>query len=161
MHKRMPRPTQTRRLAWTGLVTLTVLALLLTIYSPAPIAHAQEPEPTTTPGADSKVPPPPGDCWNGVLSDEPLHCHILEEAQRAGHIEVVAMYQVHERRFFEGPLHIYLRQAEPLSSEVGDFLRDKAYEYIEIPEARERYRDVCMPRSIKVYPPSGASEGLP
>ena len=71
------------------------------------------------------------------------------------------MYQVHERRFFEGPLHIYLRQAEPLSSEVGDFLRDKAYEYIEIPEARERYGDVCMPRAIKVYPPPEAPEDCP
>ena len=161
MPERTIKPTRTQRPIWTGLVTLVVLVLLLTIYSPAPIAHAQESEPTPTSEAGSKVPPPPGDCWNGVLSDEPLHCHILEEAQRAGHIEVVAMYQVHERRFFEGPLHIYLRQAEPLSSKVGDFLRDKAYEYIEIPEARERYRDVCMPRSIKVYPPSGASEGLP
>ena len=161
MPERTIKPTRTQRPIWTDLVTLAVWVLLLTIHSPAPIAHAQEPEPTPTSEAGSKVPPPPGDCWNGVLSDEPLHCHILEEAQRAGHIEVVAMYQVHERRFFEGPLHIYLRQAEPLSSEVGDFLRDKAYEYIEIPEARERYGDVCMPRAIKVYPPPEAPEDCP
>ena len=157
MPERTPRQTRTRRLAWTGLVTLAVLVLLLTIYSPAPIAHAQEPEPTTTPGADSKVPPPPGDCWNGVLSDDPLHCHILEEAQGAGHIEVVAMYIAHDR----GPLHIYLRQTEPMSSEVGDFLRNKAYEYIEIPEAREHYGYACMPIVIKVIPAPEAPGGLP
>ena len=84
MPERTPKPTQTRRLAWTDLVTLAVWVLLLTIYSPAPIAHAQEPEPTPTPGAGSKVPPPPGDCWNGVLSDEPLHCHILEDGGPEG-----------------------------------------------------------------------------
>ena len=155
MHKRTSKPTQTRRLAWISLVALAVLVLLLTIHSPVPIAHAQEPEPT--PRAGSTVPPPPGDCWNGALSDEPLHCHILEEAQRAGHFEVVAMYTTHRR----GPLHIYLRQTEPLSSEVGDFLRDKAYEYIEDPEAREYYGYACMPRITRVIPAPEAPEDCP
>ena len=35
---------------------------------------------------------PPGDCWGGALSAEPLHCYILEEAQRAGVIEVAAIH---------------------------------------------------------------------
>ena len=158
MHKRIARQTRTRRLAWTGLVTLAVLiSLLLTTYS-TPIAHAQEPEPTPTSGAGSKVPPPPGDCWNGVLSDEPLHCHILEEAQRAGHFEVVAMYLSSREG---GPLHIYLRQTEPLSSEVGDFLRDKAYEYIETPEAREYYKRACLLTVFGTLPPSEPPEDCP
>ena len=92
-----------------------------------------------------------------MLSDDPLHCHILEEAQGAGHIEVVAMYIAHDR----GPLHIYLRQTEPMSSEVGDFLRNKAYEYIEIPEAREHYGYACMPIVIKVIPAPEAPEDCP
>ena len=35
---------------------------------------------------------PPGDCWGGALSAEPLHCYVLEEAQRAGVIEVAAVF---------------------------------------------------------------------
>ena len=141
---------------WTGLLTLATLVMLLITVPSAPTAHAQEPKPTPTPES-SNVPPPPGDCWNGALSRDPLHCHILEEAQGAGHIEVVAMYIAHDR----GPLHIYLRQAEPLSSEVGDFLREKAYEYIEIPEAREHYGYACMPIVIKVIPAPEAPEDCP
>ena len=157
MPERTIKPTRTQRPIWTGLVTLAALITLLLAATSAPIAHAQEPEPTPTPGAGSTVPPPPGDCWNGALSDEPLHCHILEEAQRAGHFEVVAMYTTHRR----GPLHIYLRQTEPLNSEVGDFLRDKAYEYIKDPEAREHYGYACMPRIIRVIPAPEAPEDCP
>ena len=157
MPERTTKPTRTRRLAWTSLVTLGVLVLLLITAPSGPIAHAQEPEPTPTPEADSKMPPPPGDCWNGALSDEPLHCHILEEAQRAGHFEVVAMYTAHD----SGPLHIYLRQTEPLSSEVGDFLRDKAYEYIETPEAREYYKRACLLTVFGTLPPLEPPEDCP
>ena len=35
---------------------------------------------------------PLGDCWGGALSAEPLHCYILEEAQRAGVIDVDAIF---------------------------------------------------------------------
>ena len=35
---------------------------------------------------------PLGDCWGGALSAEPLHCYVLEEAQRAGVIEVAAVF---------------------------------------------------------------------
>ena len=127
MHERTTKPTRTRRPAWTGLVTLAVLVTLLITVPSAHIAHAQEPAPT--PG-DSSVPPPPGNCWNSDLSKDPLHCHILEEAQRAGHIEVTAVYLAPSRG---GVLHIYLRQTEPISSEVVDFLREKTYEYLESP----------------------------
>ena len=109
MPGRMHTPDKIWRLAWTGLLaTVATLVMLLLIAPSAPIAHA----------ADPKPPPPPGDCWNGVLSKDRLHCYILEEAQRAGHIEVVAVYLAPGR----GPLYIYLQQTEPLSSEVGDYL---------------------------------------
>ena len=130
MHKQTSKPTQTRRLAWASLATLVALITLLITTPSVPIAYAQEPEPTPTSGAGSKVPPPPGDCWNGALSRDPLHCHILEEAQMAGHIEVAAVYLAPSRR---GVLHIYLRQTEPISSEVVDFLREKTYEYLDSP----------------------------
>ena len=66
------------------------------------------------------------DCWNGVLSDDPLHCYILEEAQREGQIDVVAMYLARDG----GALYIFLSQTAPISDAVGDFLRAKAHEYL-------------------------------
>ena len=158
MHKRTSKLTQTRRLAWTSLVTLSMLVLLLTVYSSSPTAQAQEPEQTPTPES-SNVPPPPGDCWSGALSDDPLHCHILEEAQRAGEIEVAAVYQ--SPGGGRGSLHIYLRQREPLSTSTIDYLRDKAYEYIETPEAREYYERACLPRVVKTIPPPEPPENCP
>ena len=65
----------------TGVILL-LAALLLTAYSSAiPLAHAPE---SDAPAAT----PPAGDCWGGVLSDDPLHCYALEEAQRDGVIVV-------------------------------------------------------------------------
>ena len=81
--------------------------------------------------------PPPGDCWNGALSGDPLHCYILEEAQRAGQIEVAAVYEAPS-----GPLYIFLRQDEPISEQVSSFFKEKAYEYLETPAGRGRYSAV-------------------
>ena len=65
---------------WVGLVSLAVLALVPVVYHSAALSHAQVPE------------PPPGDCWNGALTEDPLHCYIFEEAQRAGEIDIAAVY---------------------------------------------------------------------
>ncbi len=51
--------------------------------------------------------PPPGDCWGGALSDDPLHFYVLEEAQRAGVIEVTAIYEG------GAALYVYLAQSGP------------------------------------------------
>ena len=61
-----------------------------------------------------------------MLSDDPLHCYILEEAQREGQIDVVAMYLARDG----GALYIFLSQTAPISDAVGDFLRAKAHEYL-------------------------------
>ena len=108
------------------LASLAVLALVIAVYVSTPEAQAQEPKPTPTPGTD-RVPPPPGDCWNGALSDDPVFCYFLEEAQRAGHIEVAAVYETPGG----GRLYIYLRQREHVSDEVGSFFKEKAHEYLE------------------------------
>ena len=98
-----------------GAVAVTAAALLVA-YALAQSAQAQEPE------------PPPGDCWSGALSGDPLHCYILEEAQRAGKIDVAAVYLAPGG----GPLYIFLSQTEPIDDdEVGSFLQAKAYEYLE------------------------------
>ena len=108
---------------WVGVT----LAVLFAFHAWAPAAEAQDPLGTT---------PPPGNCWNGALSKEPLHCYILEEAQRAGRIEVAAVYQ--EPGY--APLWVYLAQTAPLSDDVGAYLRDKAHEYITSSTRRSDYR---------------------
>ena len=108
------------------LLSLAALTGTLLVYGAAP-AHAQEPAPQA----------PPGDCWNSALSGDPLHCYILEEAQRAGEIEVAAVYEAPS-----GPLYIFLRQDEPISDQVSSFFKEKAYEYLETPAGRGRYSAV-------------------
>ena len=80
--------------------------------------HAQEPE------------PPPGDCWNGALSKDPLHCYIFEEAQRAGEIDIAVVYVAPG----DGPLYIFLSQTEPIGPGAISYLRAKTYEYLETVE---------------------------
>ena len=78
---------------------------------------------------------PPGDCWGGALSAEPLHCYILEEAQRAGVIEVAAVYQSPPDHNY---LYVYVshpkqRESYPWVHEdsVGAFFKTKASEFVE------------------------------
>ena len=84
-----------------------------------PVSHAQVPE------------PPPGDCWNGALTEDPLHCYIFEEAQRAGEIDIAAVYLAPG----DGPLYIFLSQTEPMGSGAISYLRAKTYEYLETVES--------------------------
>ena len=115
-----------RKQRWVILLSLAALTATLLVYGATPL-HAQEPAPQA----------PPGDCWNGALSGDPLHCYILEEAQRAGEIEVAAVYEAPS-----GPLYIFLRQDEPISDQVSSFFKEKAYEYLETPAGRGRYSAV-------------------
>ena len=75
------------------------------------IVRAQEPDSNSGSQANT-VPPPPGDCWGGALSDDPLHCYALEEAQRDGIIEVEGVYDA------SGELHIFFnyRTGPPVSA---------------------------------------------
>ena len=114
-----------RRTSGAAWVAVT-LAALLAFHAWAQAAEAQAP---------SGTPPPPGNCWNGALSKDPLHCYILEEAQRAGRIEVAAVYQ--EPGY--APLYIYLKQTAPLASDMGAYFRDKAHEYMTSPAGRADY----------------------
>ena len=102
--------------AWVG----AMLAVLFAVQAWAPSAEAQ---------ARSGVAPPPGDCWGGVLSGDPLHCYVFEEAQKAGLMEVDSMYLAPGL----APLYVYLEQSELASAELLKFLRDKTYEYMAQP----------------------------
>ena len=63
---------------------------------------------------------PPGRCWGGILSESPLHCHVLEEAERDGIIEVDAMYRAGTELF------VYLDQTEPVGDDVYQYMQRKA-----------------------------------
>ena len=115
MIKRVFELARTRWLMGTGLVSLATLTLVLVVYPSVPVSHAQVPE------------PPPGDCWNGALSEDPLHCYIFEEAQRAGEIDIAVVYLAPG----DGPLYIFLSQTEPIGSGAISYLRAKTYEYLE------------------------------
>ncbi|MYA62419.1 MAG: hypothetical protein F4X94_07595 [Dehalococcoidia bacterium] len=64
--------------------------------------------------------PPPGRCWGGILSESPLHCYVLEEAERDGIIEVDAMYGAGTELF------VYLDQTEPVGDDVYQYMQRKA-----------------------------------
>ena len=97
------------------------------------IVRAQEPDSNSGSQANT-VPPPPGDCWGGALSDDPLHCYALEEAQRDGIIEVEGVYDA------SGELHIFFnyRTGPPVTAlfDQGRFedlletLKDNARDFI-------------------------------
>ena len=110
----------------TALVILAALAMALAVYAQAPSVQAQEPKPDS-------VPPPPGDCWNGALNGDPIHCHFLEEAQTAGKIDISAVYEAPGG----GPLYIFLEQTGHVSDETGAFFKTEAYEYLESEEGEK------------------------
>lgn len=88
-------------LKWVaGLIALFVLALVFAVVD--------------------YVYPRPGDCWGGILSESPLHCYVLEEAERDDIIEVDAMYEAGTELF------VYLDQTEPVSDDVYLYLQRKA-----------------------------------
>ena len=128
----------TRYLAVLTAVVVATLALVIGFHTSISPAEAQEPKPTprtsSEPGSGS-VPPPPGNCWNGTLSGDPVFCYFLEEAQRAGEIEVAAVYKTPGG----GRLYIYFRQTETVSDEVGAFFKEKAHEYLESAEGHGAY----------------------
>ena len=95
------------------------------------------------------------DCWNGALSDDPLHCYVLEQAQRDGIIDVDAVYSA------GGVLHFYLKEGEPARGDIIEYMGD-IFEYIR-QKAQEEVRrsggDDCVLSSdgcrIGVFSPPG------
>ena len=69
-----------RRRVLSSILIVAVAFAALTV-SWNPVAHAEG---------------PPGDCCSEVLSTDPLHCYVLEEAQRDGVIEVEGIYEAED-----------------------------------------------------------------
>ena len=106
---------------------------------------AETPDAAPEPTAEVEVTPekatvgssPPGDCWGGLLSKESLHCHVLEEAQRDGEIQVVAMYEAPN-----AVLHIFLAGSRPLDWDLAGVFEQKAIEFLDGPQGVNHYRDI-------------------
>ena len=94
------------------------IALAMTAFAIAALAIYAVPSVHAT--------PPPGNCWGGALSDDPLHCRVLEEAQRDGIIEVEAIYEG------GGVLYVYLAQSDRVFIQSGGWtgVSDDVYLYI-------------------------------
>ena len=70
-------------------------------------------------------PPVDAGCFNGALSDDPLHCYVLEAAEREGIIDI-------ESIFLGGKvLYVYLHQTQPISDEVVEYFKAKSIEFVE------------------------------
>ena len=115
-----------------SIATLATLLFVLAFGLQAPV-YADDPD-----EAD-----PVEDCFGRVLSADPLHCHVLEEAHNAGIIEVDAIYGVARGLF------IYLTQDDSLGSDSLDYLRRTAQE-----EARRTGEHEC------VFDPYGCGSGV-
>ena len=127
-----PTPTQDPAPAATSVPT----AIPTSTPPPTPMPTAT---PTATPTAVATPTPRAaafvgGYCFGGALSEDPLHCWLLEQAQGDGIIDVDAIYRVGQS------LHIYLKQEEPLGEDVYRYLLEKAgtreFECLTIPFTR-------------------------
>ena len=84
----------------------------------------------------------PDTCWGGALSEDPLHCYALEEAQKAGLITVEGIYVAGDL------LRIYLAEDEWRGEDVTRFLRAKGREFAQRWPERTSYaleHDPCLP----------------
>ena len=104
-----------RQLPWPLLLAglaAGIFWLFLGVYL-TPVAHAEE---------------PPDDCWGETLSADPLHCHVIDEAQREGVIEVEGIYDDGN-----GALYIffnYLRTVEDrVYPELMEYFRQEGKEF--------------------------------
>ena len=88
----------------TATIIVSVIVGLLTIYA-VPLT------------------PPLGDCFGGLLSQDPLICYVLEQADRQDIIDVETIYDA------DGVLYFSLEQDEELSSNVYKFFEAKSVEF--------------------------------
>lgn len=109
-----------RRTAAAMLLTALAITALTGIW----LSHRVSP-------AFADEPPVDAGCFNGALSDDPLHCYVLEAAQREGIIKIESIFQGGK------VLYVYLHDAEPvsnevlISNEVTEYFKAKSIEFVE------------------------------
>ena len=90
--------------------------------SSEPVSDPDPPATTTLAVTTTEVVaagPPLGDCFGGVLSEDPLHCYVLEQAQAEGLIDIVGIYKAGR------VMYVLVSQAK-LSAELFTFTKEKA-----------------------------------
>ena len=92
--------------------------------------------------------PPLGDCYGGALSQDPLHCYTLEQAESQDVIDIDAIYDVN------GALYVSITHSKDTLSDVHDYMRAKSTEFYDrwpedVPVLS--FYDACMERLIGVY----------
>ena len=125
--------------------------------SPSPTASsdgvgASEPATATTTEVAASGDPPLGDCFGGALSEDPLHCYVLEQARAAGLIDVAGIYEapgVEHRRWgvhTDRPLlYVSVREGR-LPAALFDYTREQSYAFYDRwPELVpfEKYGSLC------------------
>ena len=66
--------------------------------------------------------PPLGDCFGGALSEDPLHCYVLEQAQAAGLMDILGVY--------DGDAMLYVSVSQPrVTAELFDFALEQSYAF--------------------------------
>ncbi len=91
----------------------------------APPSPAQAADPKETPtSSGTSTPQTINDCFGGALSEDPIHCSVLQLAHNEGIMEVDAVYRA------GSSLYLYLAQSERVSNEVYDYIRSKAREEV-------------------------------
>ncbi len=110
---------------WLPVLIVAAAIVIMNFYSVS-VAHAAD---------------PPGDCWNGVLSADPVHCYALEEVQRNGLIEVEGIYLGPGNR-----LYVYYVVTTESDFRLGIKIREKAIEFgsehqsrVEFPDASDSF----------------------
>ena len=66
--------------------------------------------------------PPLGDCFGGALSEDPMHCYVLEQAQAAGLMDILGVY--------DGDAMLYVSVSQPrVTNELLDFALEQSYAF--------------------------------
>ena len=93
--------------------------------TPTP-ASDPEPSATTTVAVTTTeevvAEPPLRDCFGGALSEDPLHCYVLEQAQAAGLMDILGVY--------DGDAMLYVSVSQPrVTNELFDFALEQSYAF--------------------------------
>ena len=67
--------------------------------------------------------PPLGNCFGGLLNQDPLHCYALEQTQKKGLIDIEKIYDA------DDVLYLFLRQDGPVTDEVYEFIKTRSFEF--------------------------------
>ena len=97
--------------------------------TPTPTPASSEPEPssTTTPAVTTTEAvvssgPPLGDCFGGVLSEHPLHCYVLEQAEARGLMDILGIYD-------DGDTLYVSTSQDAVSTELIAFAKEQSYAF--------------------------------